>query len=392
MSTTAYFDCFSGVSGDMILGALVDAGLDADRLGAALESLPLKGFRLEARAVKRGHLAGTQVEVVDEGGQPLRHLKDLNAIVDGSGLDAKVKESARAIFESIAVAEARVHGTPLEHVHFHEIGAVDTVVDVVGALEGLRLLGVERVVCSPLNVGTGMVEFSHGRWPVPAPATAELLKGKPTYATDSQAELVTPTGAAIVAHVAAAFGPPPLMAVERIGYGAGSRELAVPNMLRVTIGRAADADGLDRDVVAVLETNIDDMNPQLYQWVMERLLDAGALDVSVTPTGMKKGRPGALLTVLAECGREAALAETMLIETTSLGVRTRFETRYKLSRSIETVETEFGPLRVKAAIRDGRVLRRTPEYDDCRRIAEERGLPLIEVYRRVEGALTVKGS
>ncbi|MDA0989790.1 MAG: nickel pincer cofactor biosynthesis protein LarC [Verrucomicrobia bacterium] len=383
MAQIAYCDCFSGISGDMLLGALLDAGLPIDALRTELAKLGIKSFDIQSHKSKRKHLACTRFEVLDAGGQPLRHLSDLNGIVASADLPESVKTSASNIFMRIAKAEAAVHGTSLDSVHFHEIGAIDTIVDVVGALMGLRLMGVDVVHCSPLNVGTGMVEFSHGKWPVPAPATAEILKGIPTYSTDSQAELVTPTGAAIIAELATTFGPPPAMRVSQIGYGGGQRDLERPNVVRVMIGTSDDVG--PQDEISVLETNIDDMNPEILGWVMERLFAAGALDVYSLPIGMKKNRPGHLLSVMTRPEDAQRLAAIILRETTSLGVRMRREKRIMLARQTASVDTRFGPVLVKQALDGDRIIRQTPEYEDCRRLALEQGVALIDVYNAALG-------
>ena len=382
MSKIAYLDCFSGISGDMLIGALLDAGADFAALKSELAKLDLANYELQTRQVTKQHLAATKFEVVDKGQTAYRHLSDLVAIVENADLAPEIQEHAKRIFLRIATAEAKVHGQPLEKVHFHEIGALDTIVDVVGALVCLKLLNIDQVFCSKLHVGAGFVEFSHGKFPVPAPATAELLKRVPIYAGDLQAELVTPTGAAIVAEIAAAFGDLPEMVTESIGYGAGTRELPQqPNVLRVFVGEPVSAAAADRDTIAILETNIDDMNPQWYETVMDRLFAEGALDVYLTHIVMKKGRPATKLTVLATSGDESRLARVIFHETTSLGVRIRHETRQKLRREIKEVDTRFGKVRFKVARLGDRVVNATPEYEDCRKIATKQRIPLKQVYQ-----------
>jgi pyridinium-3,5-bisthiocarboxylic acid mononucleotide nickel chelatase len=387
-SALAYADCFSGISGDMLLGALLDAGLPLETLQAELGRLPLGGYRLAARPLTSHGVSGTRLEVlVDEAApQPERHLADILRLIDGSGLDRGVRERAAAIFRRLARAEARVHGTALEDVHFHEVGAVDSIVDVVGAAIGLRALGVERLYASSLPLGGGTVRTRHGLLPLPAPATLELLAeiGAPTRPAPAETgELVTPTGAAILAELAT-FEQPPLRA-RRIGYGFGAREIRVPpdgsawpNALRLWLGDPVGGGPL-HDEVVLIETNLDDASPELLGYAMERLFEAGALDVYFTPIQMKKNRPGTLLGVVAPPARAHALAEVVLAETTSLGVRLRPAARLIAERDVATVETELGAVRVKLKRLGGRTVA-APEYEDCARLARERGVPLAVVY------------
>lgn len=384
--TAAYFDCFSGASGDMILAALLDAGLHLEQLQSELAKLGLNNVEIVAKRLLKNHISATTFEVIDKGNQPLRHLKDLVAIVEQAELADHIKSQAIEIFGRVAEAEASVHGQPLEKVHFHEIGAVDTIIDVVGALIAFDLLGIRDVFCSKLNVGSGFVTFSHGTFPVPAPATSALLKGVPIYSDGTQAELVTPTGAAILSQVVKDFGDMPEISAHAIGYGAGQKDLPRPNVLRVFLGEASTA-GAEQDKVSIIETNIDDMNPQFYQSVMDNLLSAGALDVFLTSTIMKKGRPGLLLTALCPVEKEVELVDRILRETTSIGVRIRQERRVKLEREIVNLKTELGNVRVKVTRWHGKIANRTPEFEDCKRIAEEKGLTLKEVYRKINAAL-----
>lgn len=378
----AYFDCFSGISGNMILGALVDAGLDVERLTAELAHLPISGYALRAEEVRRRGLRGTYVEVeVSEKGVE-RHLHQIEEIIDGSDLPKAVKSRSQAIFRRLAEAEARVHGMPIDHVHFHEVGAMDAIVDVVGAAVGLWLLGIKRVYASPVHVGCGTVTCAHGTLPVPAPATQELLRGVPIYGRDVEAELVTPTGAAILTTMVEEFGGAPPMQVQQVGYGAGSRDLPLPNLLRVSIGETTEeVEGYEEDVVTVIETNIDDMNPQLFEHVMDRLFDAGALDVFLTPIQMKGSRPGVQLTVLLAEERVADALGVLFAETTTIGVRTYPMRRWKLGRERIVVETHYGPIGAKVARRGAAVMNVAPEYRECQRVAEERGVPLKKVYQ-----------
>lgn len=377
----AYFDCFSGVSGDMTLGALLEAGLPLDDLQAALAALGVDGLTVTAQKVKRRGFAATQVRVAAGHAPPgRRSLSDILRLLAASRLDPAVKADAGRVFTRLAEAEAAAHGIAVEEVHFHEVGALDAIADIVGAAFGLRRLGIDEVVASPLNTGSGFVEGAHGRMPVPAPGTARLLLGLPSYSSGIQAELTTPTGAALMATLAGRFGPLPSMAVQAIGYGAGARELEEqPNVLRVVVGEAAGA-GLEADTVSLLETNLDDMNPQFFEHLLDQLFAAGALDVWMTPVTMKKSRPAVALSVL--CPPEAArrLAGLVLEGTTSFGVRLASVERLKLQRQVVDVETPYGPAQVKVGRRGQRVVHVSPEYEACRRLAAVTGRPLAEVF------------
>jgi uncharacterized protein (TIGR00299 family) protein len=378
-----YFDCPSGASGDMILGALVDAGVSLDALRGELAKLPLQGYRLTAREVKRGAFRATKADVqVDAKAQHhQRNLPEILALLERSALPDRVKADAKRIFTRLAEAEARVHGTALEAVHFHDVGAVDAIVDVSGAVAGLHLLGVEAVHVSALPVGGGMVEGAHGWIPIPGPGTAELLKGFPVFDNRVIAELVTPTGAAILTTLAASAGFMPRMTVERVGYGAGREELPIPNVLRCFVGTAtAAADGME--VVVKLETTIDDMSPQLYEPLMDRLFEAGALDVFLTPVIMKRSRPGVVLTALAEASRVSDLSAILFEETTTIGVRWTDYQRTRLEREIRTLPTAYGPVSFKLSRFQGRLVTVTPEFSEVSRIAKEKGLPVREVLEQ----------
>lgn len=385
---SAYLDCSSGVSGDMFLAACLDAGLDRDRLLAELASLPLGPYEFKAGHVRRGGLAGTQVEISAPGAQPHRHLAPIEKLIESSGLPVRVKERSRAIFRRLGEAEARLHDQPIEKVHFHEVGAIDAILDIVGACVALELLGIEDFSASPLNVGSGRVNAAHGSLPVPAPATAELLRGIPVYASGVEAELVTPTGAAIVSTLATEFGPLPPMKIERIGYGAGSRELpGHPNLLRLLIGdRVANPESRtpNPEVVAVIETAVDDMSPELYGYLVERALAAGALDVSCAAIGMKKNRPGLEIRLLARPEQAEALADLVFAETTTLGLRISTAERRVLERESVSVETPYGEVRVKVGRRNGQVVNVAPEFEDCRRAALDRSVPLKDVMEAAQ--------
>jgi len=397
----AYFDCFSGVAGDMILGALVDAGVPLTVLKEAVAALGLPGLAVEARKVIRGGFAATKVDVLTgepsreadpglvEAGHPHHHshrsLPGILEVLRGSRLPDPTRERAAAIFTRLASAEAAVHGSSPEAVHFHEVGARDAIADVVGAVAGLAFLGADRVEASPLNLGGGRIATAHGTLPVPAPGTLELLKGIPCYGSPVETELTTPTGAAILATVAAAFGPPPLLTVRAVGYGAGTRELTgQPNCLRLILGDAPDPGATDE--VAVLEANIDDMNPQLFEPLMEDLFAAGALDVYLTPVIMKKSRPATVLTVLAEAGAEGRLGPLILQGSTTFGLRLSRRGRLKLTREIRTVETPYGAVAVKVGRLGERTVQVSPEFEDCRRVAAAAGVPVRAVLEAAREA------
>jgi uncharacterized protein (TIGR00299 family) protein len=377
LSRLVYFDCANGASGDMLLGALVDLGLPVASLEAELRKLPLAGWRLEARKVERSGLAATKVDVVIERHEHAhRGLAEIAGILDASGLDAADKARSLELFRRLAEAEAAVHGVPVERIHFHEVGAVDSIVDVVGAVVGLRWLGAERFVASPLNLGTGSVTMSHGTFPVPPPATARLVAGAPVFGS-GQGEKLTPTGALIVTSYAGAYGPLPAMTLEAAGYGAGTRDdRDAPNVLRLIVGAEAAGGG---ERVLVLECEVDDMSPQLVGPLFEKLLGAGALDVYVTPVQMKKSRPGLLLTALcAPAGRER-LEAILFAETTTLGVRRSEWERSVLERESVRVATPYGEIAVKLGRRAGAVVNAQPEFEECRAAADAAGVPLKEV-------------
>lgn len=387
----AYFDCFSGISGDMTLGALVDAGLLIEDLERELARLDLPGYHLESERVHRAGIAATKVNVVlDKKDQPARRLKDIEDIINASDISATAKSKSLNIFRRLAAAEAKVHGTTLEKVHFHEVGAVDAMVDIIGSVIGMELLGITEIISSPINVGSGSIHTSHGKLPVPAPATAELLTGIPLYSSSTAFELTTPTGAAIISTLASSFGPLPQMKIQTAAYGAGGRDLSgQPNVLRIFLGEYTSS--YQEDASMVIETNIDDMNPQLYEHVVGQLIAAGAQDAFLTQIIMKKGRPGILLTVLAERNSVDAVLDIIFRETTSIGVRIREAERKKLHREIRTVTTPLGTVKVKISSMDGKVMTVTPEYEDCRRIAEEKCAPLKQIIdmakASVRGAL-----
>ncbi|HUD71161.1 MAG TPA: nickel pincer cofactor biosynthesis protein LarC [Dongiaceae bacterium] len=376
-----YLDAFSGISGDMMLGALVDLGVGVAHLRRALATLPVKGYTITARATRRAHLGGTKVSVDVTGRQPERRLADIRRIVERARLSPRVKALSMKTFERLVRAEARVHRTTVDHVHLHEVGAVDAIVDVVGTMIGLEALGWPRVVCSPLHVGSGTVTMEHGTFPVPPPAVAELLRGRPCYATHVEGELVTPTGAALATTLATGFGPLPSMRLQKVGYGAGTREYHDhPNLLRALLGDWVD-EAATRETVIVVQTTIDDMNPQLYGHLMERLFAAGALEVFYTPIQMKKNRPGTMATIIVPQGRMEAITEVVFRETTTIGFRYLPMGRIEMAREIITVRTPWGPVRMKVSHYNGAIMQSTPEYEDCRALALKAGVPLKEVQR-----------
>jgi uncharacterized protein (TIGR00299 family) protein len=417
----AYLDCFSGMSGDMFLGALVDAGVSAELLERTVAALDI-GARLEISRVRRAGIAATKVDVYAHGEKDVprevwlqasgvgrqasgghqtsdlghaktghhhehthehgRGLKEIRGIISAAPISERAKATAIAIFENLGTAEAKIHETSIDRVHFHEVGAVDAMVDIVCAAVGADALGVDEIVCSPLNVGGGTVQCAHGTLPVPAPATLELLKGAPVYSSEVKVELVTPTGAAIVKTLVKRFASFPEMKVEKIGYGAGTRDFpGQANVVRLTVGVAHAALKVSEEMITVLEANLDDLNPQVFGYVMDRALEEGALDVFGVPVQMKKSRPGMVLTVLCQPADAAKLTQLLFTETSTLGVRRREERRQALARKWVTVETEWGAVRLKIASMNGTVTNYAPEYEDCRKIAAERRVPLKAVMQ-----------
>jgi pyridinium-3,5-bisthiocarboxylic acid mononucleotide nickel chelatase len=396
--TTLYFDCFAGASGDMILGALVGAGVDSQALKAQLALLDVEGFAVQFEKVDRAGLSCTQARVITKPEHVHRHLGDVLKIIYDSRLNDRVKECAAKIFSRLAEAEAAVHNEPIERIHFHEVGALDAIVDVVGAAICFDLLQIDRFVCSPLHVGSGTVEMAHGRFPVPPPAVTELLKNAPVYATDIKGELVTPTGAAIIASVCEEFGSLPLMQLDQSGYGAGSRTYEnFPNALRILIGQEHGSDRATRnsklETLWMLETNIDDLSPQVFGHVMERALELGALDCYFTPIQMKKNRPGVLLSVLCNATEKETLTQMLFAETTTLGIRSYEVERRALERQVIKVETQYGAIDVKVARMNGHVVNEMPEFDQVKSAAVRSDVPFSTVERAVRLALanTPKG-
>jgi len=385
---SAYFDCFSGISGDMVLGALVDAGADLRAIEAELRKLGLQGWTISASKVQRRAIFATHVKVETEEQHHHRGLSIILKRIDDANLAPRAAERARKIFTRLAEAEAHVHQVPIEQVHFHEVGAVDSIIDIVGAAIGFEMLGIDEFACSPLDVGAGQVKTAHGLLPVPAPATAQLLLGAPTYSSGLPRELVTPTGAAIATTLATRYAGMPPVTLRAIGYGAGSADNAEkPNVLRLLIGeRAAAESGDPGDMgeywdapVTAIETNLDDMSPQIYGYFAEKALEAGALDVFSAPAQMKKNRPGLLLTILSEPANVSKLIDLLFRETTTIGVRAYDVRRKTLARETVPVATPYGEVRMKVSRLNGAVLSATPEYEDCRKLAAERDVPLKQV-------------
>lgn len=388
--TVACFDCFSGISGNMILGALLDAGLSLQDLKTDLAQLQVSDYRLEVSRVWRHGLAGTLVDVTVEEANVERQLPQILSIIESANLPNEVKERCGRIFARLADAEAQVHGSAAAKSHFHEVGAVDALVDVVGSVAGLYRLGVDQVYMSPLHLGTGLVNCAHGKIPVPAPATLELVRGVPVYGGDIHAELTTPTGAAVITTLASQMDFAPPMRVKSIGYGAGHRDLPIPNLLRIALGEPlGGATGqYEQDIVTVIETTVDDMNPEFYDHAMNTLFRNGALDVLLVPAQMKKNRPVAMLSVLAAPADVERVVRTIFDETTTLGVRLRQESRRKLARESVSVQTRYGPVRVKIGKLAGQVKTVSPEYEDCRQAAEEQKVPVKDVYAEASRAAT----
>ena len=381
-----YLDCFSGIAGDMLLGAIIDAGLDPESLRAGLAPLRLSGYSLEVKSVTRAGMGGTRVEVAVGGPQPARRLADILAILDGGGLAPAARRQARAVFSALAEAEARVHRCTVEDVHFHEVGAVDAIVDVVGAAVGLAALGIEHLYCSPLPIAGGRAGSAHGDLPLPAPATLELLRGFPLRPGRADVELVTPTGAAILAAWATPAADWPAMVLEAVGYGAGARDLTAPNLLRLAVGRpelgtrnaSPDSSWL-LDGVVLTEANLDDVTPQEVAYLLETLLDGGAMDAWATPIVMKKGRPGVKLTALTMGSQAGAAAATFFREGITPGLRQFPVQRFRVPVEEVRVLVGAGEVRVKRIRGEGRFLRVWPEYEDCREIARKTGMPLARV-------------
>lgn len=376
----AYLDCFSGISGNMFLGALVDAGLPEAVLRDAIAKIDLKGFSIKIKPVDKWGIRATHLDVDLTSKHHHRGLADILKLIRAAELPDAVKEKACMVFERLGKAEAKVHGMPLDKVHFHEVGAVDAIIDIVGTVFGFHYLGVERIYCSPLRVGRGFVKAAHGIMPIPAPATAELLHGIPWYPGDIDKELVTPTGAALVAELCSGFGDRPSgFLAEKTAYGAGTWDLVIPNVMRLSLGSLSEQKTSDE--IWQLEANVDDSTPEVIAYAIDKLLAAGAVDAWITPIIMKKGRPAFLLSALCTEANKAAVEDVVFAETSSIGVRWQQVRRTVADRSMVAVQTEWGTVGVKVAERDGQVTNVAPEFGDCRHLAEQSGAPLKKIYQ-----------
>ena len=383
----AYFDCIAGASGDMILGALLDAGLSEADLRQGLAALNLAGFDLNTYPVNKNGLRAIKVDVLIEDDVIERTLGEILKLLADSKLPERVRVRSSAICRRLGEVEAGIHGVPVDQVHLHELGGLDTIVDIAGALIGLELLGIEAIFASPLPLGRGFTRSAHGHLPLPAPATLALLKGVPVTGSELEFELVTPTGAAILSSITHSFGAIPSMKLLSIGYGAGGRDLPIPNVMRVLIGEQAESSiQATIETLALLETNVDDLNPQIYDYLMNRLFQSGALDVFLQPVQMKKNRPGILLSVLCPPPAADELCAILFAETSTLGIRKQTVERQALQRFVQVLETPYGRARVKFARLNPKNTKFAPEYEDCRALAEQHGVPLREVYRAVERA------
>jgi uncharacterized protein (TIGR00299 family) protein len=377
---TAYLDCFSGISGDMFLGALIDAGLSFDELNRKLRTLPVDGYRLEIRKEARNLIFGTRFLVIPEKKeQPHRNLRAIRGIIDQGGFNNSIKKKSIEIFEDLAKVEGNVHNLPPEEVHFHEIGGIDSIIDIVGTVYGIKTMGIQTLSASPLPLGSGFVKTAHGRIPVPSPATIALLKGIPVFDSGLRHEIVTPTGAALAKGLASSFGPIPPMMIQNVGYGTGKRKLPDrPNLLRILIGHQQTED--QTDTVVILETNIDDTNPEWLGYLMDRLFDAGALDVVFLPVQMKKNRPGIQVQVMGRPEQKDILMEIMFLESTTLGIRFRYGQRKVLESCVTETDSPWGKIKVKKVTNKDGAPFLLPEYEECRKVALENNLPLKEIF------------
>ncbi|KPJ82924.1 MAG: hypothetical protein AMS17_18375 [Spirochaetes bacterium DG_61] len=384
MPKTLYFDCQFGISGDMTVGAMLDLGLDRELFLTKLQKLKLEGYRIEIVRKEVNSISGTDFKVILDHGpgkhHPHRNLHNIEVIIEQSALEDGIKDLSKRIFRTIAKAEATVHCKELQEINFHEVGALDSILDIVGTAICISMLKVDHIYASPLHLGRGFIECDHGQLPVPAPATVEILKGVPVYSTGIQGEQVTPTGAAIIKCLAEGFKPLPPIRLEKIGYGMGKRDYGRFNVLRVFIGEETQLSTYHSEQLILLETNIDDMNPEIYSYLFPLLLEQGALDVFLSQIIMKKGRPGVMLSVLADVHLRPKMEELIFRETTTLGIRQYHVSRTSLERKTISYTSQFGTVKVKVIYRNGKMYRAIPEYEECRRIAHKKGLPLKEVY------------
>jgi uncharacterized protein (TIGR00299 family) protein len=376
-----YIDLIAGASGDMFLGALIDAGASADTLSEQLAGLNLDEFQLQTKKVTKNGFQATKVDVM-VGKQPSeRHLPEILEIIHQSSLPTSIQEKAGAIFQRLGKVEAQIHNKKLEEIHLHELGGTDTIVDITGTLLALDMLEISKIYASEIPVGRGFIEGAHGQIPLPAPATISLLQGLPIHGQEIKAELVTPTGAALLAALVEEFGPPPAMTLERVAYGAGTRDLPIPNLLRLLIGTPSAKNGLDYQRLVILETNLDDQNPETYSYVMEKLFEVGALDVCLIRIMMKKNRPGTQLQVLVEPMKAGMIKNILFEETTTLGIREKQVDRYALPRKILPVTTPYGKVNVKVSQTPRGTIKISPEYEDCRKLAAKKNVPLHDIYQ-----------
>ena len=374
----AYFDCFSGISGDMILGSLIDLGLDIEYLKNEFKKINLSGYEINAEKIKKRDISCIKVNITVKDKQKHRSLKEINALIDKSELNPEVKKKSKDIFLKLAKAESKVHNIDIDKIHFHEIGAIDSILDIIGAVIGLDKLNLKKIYCSTIPVGRGFVKSAHGKLPIPAPATSELLKGIPTYSTKVEGELVTPTGAAIITSLTNNFGEMPLIQIEKIGYGAGKSDFDHPNLLRIFVGESLE--NYDTDVVNVIEVNIDDMNPEYYEVVFEKLLKNGALDVYLTNIQMKKNRPGIKLSIITPLEITNQLTDIIFNETTTFGIRIYKTHRKKLFVEKVKVKTKYGEITIKIGKTKDEIKLISPEYEDCKKLAQENNVSLKEIY------------
>ena len=385
----AYFDCFSGISGDMFVGALLDAGLKIEILEKELNKLNLSGYQLEVNKVLKKGISASQFKVKIQEKGVERRFKDILNILEESKLDEEIKNEVKKIFFKIAEAESKIHQEDIEKIHFHEIGGLDSIMDISSAVIGIKALEIKEIYSSPLPLGKGLVKCAHGILPLPAPATLELLKNIPTYSGGMESEMVTPTGAAIISTLTKDFGERPLMKIEKIGYGAGEREFSIPNLLRVSIGekilRDRDLmDGYVHDEALLIETNIDDMNPEFYDYIMDKLFSQGALDVFLTPIQMKKNRPAQMLSIIVYEQNLKEILEVLFSESTTLGVRIKEVKRLKLTQANFIAETKYGKIKVKVGVFKEDIKTIAPEYQDCHKIAQQYQVPLKEIYEEAK--------
>jgi len=382
----AYFDCIAGASGDMILGALIDAGLTKQSLLKSLSMLHLSGFELKFRQVKKNGFAATKVDVIVSNDVPERHLSDLKKIITESELSKRIKDQSIQIFQKLCEVEAGIHRSSPEKVHLHELGVIDTIVNVVCALSGIETLDIKKVFASPLPMARGFIKGAHGQIPLPAPATVALLKNVPVTGSEIEAELVTPTGAVLLTSLVEKFGPIPQMSLQTIGYGAGEKDLSIPNVLRLLIGEESEFKNIITENLVLLESNIDDQNPEIYDYVMTKLFDTGALDVFLTPIQMKKNRPATMIHVLCSLQKCQTMEEILFAETSTLGIRRQEITRHSLPREFQNVKTKFGEVKIKITKLENGYKKLAPEYEDCRRLAEINNVPIKEIYFAAENS------